>query len=145
MTLTPHVIGGYCLTGFTASVLFDININSSQSYLAAVFIGSFMPDICNPKALAGRMVYPVAKVLYSRFGHRTITHSLLWLVCMYLVISGIEKVQHGTVSFAQVLTLAWFFHILLDTLTKNGGGFTLSFFRYFDLVFCKQRIAFSNG
>lgn len=120
MRLPNHIAGGFCLTGFVASVFFSINVLASPATLAAVIFGSIIPDVDNPKSLAGKIFYPIAKLIHKKAGHRTLTHSLLCIVLVAFVSSTIEKTFLNQMTISVILTCAWFFHILLDTFTLQG-------------------------
>ena len=120
MRLPNHIAGGFCLTGFVASVFFSVNVLASPATLAAVIFGSIIPDVDNPKSLAGKIFYPVAKLIHRKAGHRTLTHSLLCIVLVAFVSSTIEKTFLNQMTISVILTCAWFFHILLDTFTLQG-------------------------
>ena len=66
---------------------------------------SLIPDLDTPKSLLGRL-FPPSKWLNTRFGHRTLTHSALFLGLSYIV---------GPAAFLGLAS-----HILLDLLTPSG-------------------------
>jgi len=66
---------------------------------------SILPDVDTPKSLPGRL-FPLSSQLNSRFGHRTATHSLLFLAA---------SLVFGPAAFLGALS-----HILLDLLTPSG-------------------------
>ena len=46
---------------------------------AFAVLGALLPDVDTPTSLIGKLVLPLARLLERRFGHRTVTHSLLGL------------------------------------------------------------------
>ena len=66
---------------------------------------SVLPDIDYPKSWLGRL-FPFSAKLNSRVGHRTVTHSALFLGLSYIV---------GPAAFLGALS-----HVLLDLLTPSG-------------------------
>lgn len=80
----------------------------------ALFLGSLLPDIDTTTAGAGRYVRPLAAWIETRFGHRTVTHSLLF--CAVLALAA------WPLGPSVALALLWgvLSHLLLDTLNVNG-------------------------
>ena len=46
---------------------------------AFAVLGALFPDVDTPTSLIGKVCLPLARLLERRFGHRTVTHSLLGL------------------------------------------------------------------
>ena len=145
MRLPNHIAGGFCLTGFFASVFFSVNVLASPVAIAAVVFGSIMPDCDNPRSLAGKIVYPIAKWLNRKVGHRTLTHSLVFIFCLALLSSTIEKTFFHSVEISIICVIAWFVHVLLDTFTVMGVQmmFPFSFEPYW--MFDKMESKIRNG
>ncbi|MEK7257799.1 MAG: metal-dependent hydrolase, partial [Bacteroidota bacterium] len=145
MRLPNHIAGGFCLTGFFASVFFSLNVLASPALIAAVFAGSILPDADNPKSLAGRLFYPIARWLNRSVGHRTLTHSVLFVASLALVGAVVERTFTGEVSFTTVLVIAWFVHVVLDTFTLQGVQlmFPFSFEPYW--MFDRPEARIRNG
>ncbi|MGM0509401.1 MAG: metal-dependent hydrolase [Fusobacteriota bacterium] len=58
---------------------------TSKWVLAYMIIGSLLPDIDHPRSFIGRVFFFISNPLQKKFGHRTITHSLLlWVPVMVL-------------------------------------------------------------
>jgi len=65
--------------------LFGITLSLHWSVLLIALIGAILPDIDNMKSRAGSVFLIISKPLERKFGHRTITHSLLgWLLATLL-------------------------------------------------------------
>ena len=145
MRLPNHLIGGFCLTGFFASVFFSINVLASPWMIAATAFASIGPDMDNPRSLAGKIVYPIAKWLNRKTGHRTLTHSLVFIAALAIASSMIEKTFLGSVHYSIVITIAWFVHVILDTFTLQGVQlmFPFSFEPYW--MFDKTESRIRNG
>lgn len=113
--------------------------------IAATALASIGPDMDNPRSLAGKIVYPVARWLNKKTGHRTLTHSLVFIAALAVLGSMIEKTFFGQVQFTVVITIAWFVHVLLDTFTLQGVQlmFPFSFEPYW--MFEKQEARIRNG
>ena len=145
MRLPNHIAGGFCLTGFIASVFFSINVLASPAAIAAVLAGSILPDADNPKSLAGRLLYPIAHWLNRRFGHRTLTHSIVFISSLALLCSLLEQTFSGNIRLTIVLVVAWSVHVLLDTFTLQGVQmmFPFSFEPYW--MFARPDARIRNG
>ncbi len=120
MTTPNHLAGGAVFTGFFASILFGVNILASPWTLATTLVASVLPDCDHTRSPIGKMLFPLAKWLNRRFGHRTITHSIPALVALTLLVSLVEKTyfDHFRVSIA--FCLAYWSHLLLDMCILQG-------------------------
>ncbi len=138
MTAPNHIAGGIVITGIFCS-LWNVNIFSNPVYITATVIGSLIPDIDHTKSLIGKAVYPLAKWLSVKFGHRTITHSLIFLIGITTTAYILEhfnfinfldpntpKVLH---PISIILFFAVFSHILLDMVTIQGIPLFYPFYR----------------
>ena len=92
MTAPNHIAGGIVFTGIFTS-LWNVNIFSNPYYLAVTIIVSLLPDIDTPKSIIGKPFYPISKWLYRKYGHRTITHSLLFCAILTLITYVFEKLN----------------------------------------------------
>jgi inner membrane protein len=120
MTSPNHIVGGIAITGISLS-FWDINIFQKPSFLVVAIFASLLPDIDHTKSIIGKIFFPIAKYLDKNFGHRTITHSLTFLVPSVFVVAFIER---GLVSTDLTYTYVYFFgvlsHLILDMLTVQG-------------------------
>ncbi|KHF39894.1 metal-dependent hydrolase [Halalkalibacter okhensis] len=114
---TTHLIGG-----LTAAVVFEsqfsVTINEPIIFYSSALIGAIIPDICHPKSMIGRRLPILSKMFSSVFGHRSFSHSLLFLFFVYfltdqLVFSFADELQLG-------LLLGIGSHIILDAITPQG-------------------------
>lgn len=83
-------------------------------FLAALLLGQ-LPDIDTPRALLGRLLRPFSTAIETRYGHRTITHSLLALA---LVASTSYLLAP---SYWLTLAGAYASHLLIDLLIGASG------------------------
>lgn len=118
---TSHLTCGL-MAGFGYAVLgmcLD-NLTPPQAITVAVAAGvaSLVPDIDMPNSKLGRKIKPISKTIHKLFGHRTLTHSILWLIP--LIILSVKTI--GTEYFCVVLgtTLGFVSHILSDVMTRGG-------------------------
>lgn len=119
MTGTNHIAGGLVFTGIFAS-FWDVNIFSDYYYLGMCVFGSLLPDIDHTKTVLGKMFYPLAKWLDRNYGHRTITHSLVFLVSVVAVSCFIESSFSDNFTFSIILFFSVFSHFVLDMVTVQG-------------------------
>jgi inner membrane protein len=84
---------------------------------ACAIAGSLLPDVDSPRALAGRLSPPLARALARRFGHRTVTHSLLgWAVATIAALPLAALTPQAALAFS----LGYLGHVLLDALNTPG-------------------------
>ena len=83
MTAPNHITGGIVFTGLFCS-FFSINIFENPLFISATIIGSLLPDIDHTKSWIGKSMYPIAKWLSRNYGHGTITHSIFFLIGIFL-------------------------------------------------------------
>ena len=119
MTAPNHLVGGFTFTGIFGSLL-GINILSDQKLLPVILVACLLPDIDHTKSLIGKVFLPISRVLNMRYGHRTITHSLVALVALTGIIGVFQSSFFPTIKVAQVFGLAYGSHLLLDMVTVQG-------------------------
>lgn len=88
-------------------------------------IGGLIPDIDHPKSFLGRAIQPISTILMATIGHRTLTHSLLFL----FLISFVASMFNIMLGFG--LGIGILSHIVLDLLTPktNGVAFLYPFYK----------------
>ena len=114
-----HVAGGTVFTGVFLS-MYDINIFSSPAFIFFTALFSLLPDADHTKSIIGKCIYPVAKLINRKYGHRTITHSLLFYIVGYVIVSFIEKATSTGVTISKIYIWAYGSHLIFDMLTKQG-------------------------
>jgi inner membrane protein len=119
MKAPNHIIGGVVFTGIFAS-LWNVNVFSTVDLFLFTVVSTLLPDIDHPKSILGKMFYPISKALERNYGHRTITHSLLFLVVVSLISFSIEKHFFETSNYSIALFFAIFSHLILDMVTIQG-------------------------
>ena len=128
MVAPTHIIGGTIFTG-TMCAFFDVNIFSDWKYLAICAGFSILPDIDTTKSAIGKIFYPVAWVIHRKFGHRTITHSILFFAVIWGLIWSLTK--FSIIQDANILKIALFSllsHLIFDMLTVSGVPLLYPFF-----------------
>lgn len=119
MTAPNHVAGGIIFTGLFCS-FFSINIFANPVFISITFIGSLLPDIDHTKSWIGKSVYPIAKWLSRNYGHRTITHSIFFLIGIFLISAFIEKNFRDDYSISIILFFSILSHLIFDMVTLAG-------------------------
>lgn len=120
MNLPNHIVGGTVITGIFSAIS-GVNIFTYTSYIIITIIASIIPDIDHPNSPVGKAVLPLSRYINKNHGHRTITHSLLFLGTMTLIVYIIEQYIIGSGAAYSIITF-WgiFSHIILDMITKSG-------------------------
>lgn len=112
MTGKTHIIGG-----LAASLAFaQVTSYDPVLLVGAGVIGAILPDICHGGSKVGRAFPVVSKVINMLFGHRSFTHSLLFLVIMAFLMNSF--VTNESVTAGVLVGMAS--HLVLDMATRNG-------------------------
>jgi inner membrane protein len=126
MSGVNHVAGGIVFSGLYLS-MFDINIYSQPIFIFFCAFFSLLPDIDHTKSLIGKVFYPIAWWLNKKYGHRTITHSLVCYLSLAAVIAIAEKAvkpSFGGVEDNAIVTMIFLWsygsHLILDMITIQG-------------------------
>lgn len=120
MSGTNHVVGGTVFTGIFAS-FWNVNIFSEPLFLFFTAFFAILPDADHVKSPIGKAFYPIAKWLNTKYGHRTITHSLVFYVSGFFLVSFIESIfRKGDFTYTLIYGFAFFSHLLFDMMTKAG-------------------------
>ncbi|MEM9885218.1 MAG: metal-dependent hydrolase [Bacteroidota bacterium] len=114
-----HIAGGFVFTGVFAS-LGGFNILESIPAIAVTLVASVLPDIDHPSSLTGKFVLPISKFINAKFGHRTITHSLLGFLIFTLLFASANNFLFPEYSLTFIAATAYFSHIMLDMTTRAG-------------------------
>ena len=112
MTGKTHIIGG-----MTASLAFaQISNYDPVILLGAGVAGALLPDICHGGSTIGRKLPIISKVINTLFGHRSFTHSLLFLFIIGLILNSFVMNESITAG----ILVGMISHYILDMATKNG-------------------------
>ncbi len=113
MTAGTHLAGA----ALTASLLRGFGIEVGPLEALALAWGSVLPDVDTTTSGPGKFVRPLSAWIERRFGHRTITHSLLFLLVLAALTWPLEPGRH---ALRAAFLWGWASHLLLDTLNVNG-------------------------
>jgi len=112
MTGNTHILGG-----ITAGLAFaQISNYDPLILVGSSVIGALIPDICHSGSKIGRTFRITSKVVNKIFGHRSFTHSLLFLLLMSVVMN--TYISNESITAGVLLGMVS--HYLLDMATKNG-------------------------
>ncbi|MGE7674853.1 metal-dependent hydrolase [Lysinibacillus sp. NPDC094403] len=107
-----HIIGG-----ITASLAFaQISNDNPLVLVGAGVIGALLPDICHGGSKIGRKFPIISKTVNSLFGHRSFTHSLLFLFLVGMLLHTF--IPYESITLGILLGMAS--HVVLDMGTKKG-------------------------
>ena len=107
----------------------QIGINTNPlNIICGAAIGGLIPDIDHPESFLGYAIQPISTFLMETVGHRTLTHSLLFL----FLISVIGAMFHIVLGIG--IGIGILSHIVLDLLTPNSNGVAFLY------PFCKRKI-----
>ncbi|MBI4015771.1 MAG: metal-dependent hydrolase [Candidatus Aenigmarchaeota archaeon] len=88
-----------------------------EAGIAAIF--SLLPDADLPYSYAGK-VFPFSLAVNRKYGHRTVTHSLLSLGCVSAVAFFLYFLGIVGLNFAKAAILGYSSHLVLDLLNPTG-------------------------
>ncbi|BBP92260.1 hypothetical protein BsIDN1_58780 [Bacillus safensis] len=115
MTGKTHIMGGIAASTAVAYYYgFDPVIMA-----AAGSAGALIPDLCHTKSKIGRKFPLLSALISSVFGHRTFTHSLLFLLIIYFLAT--TYIPNDSLSIGLLVGMAS--HLILDAGTVNGIKF----------------------
>ncbi|MFJ7738360.1 metal-dependent hydrolase [Lysinibacillus sp. NPDC097287] len=107
-----HIVGG-----ITASLAFAQISNENPIVLVgAGVVGALLPDICHSGSKIGRTFPVSSRIVNKLFGHRSFTHSLLFLFLVAILMDAI--VPYRSLIIGILLGMAS--HLILDMGTKKG-------------------------
>ena len=93
-------------------VLGLISLNSYFGMALLVFF-AVIPDIDIPSSWIGKIFFPFSRHLYSKFGHRNITHSLIFMIFLTAPLAI-------NLNLYKISILGYGIHLLTDMLTYTG-------------------------
>ncbi|MFJ5964581.1 metal-dependent hydrolase [Bacillus sp. NPDC093026] len=115
MTGKTHIMGGVAACSAAAYYYGYDPITMT----AAGSVGALIPDLCHTKSKIGRKFPLLSTLISSVFGHRTFTHSLLFMLIIYLIAT--TYIPNDSLRFGLLVGIAS--HLLLDAGTVNGIKF----------------------
>lgn len=120
MAITHAAISVAGTIAFESLVLGENSFN--EMVVLGAIIGSQLPDLDTTKSVVGMMFWPIARLIETNFRHRTITHSVVVTLCLYLIAFYLAYTGTCTLAIAISIPLGHFFSIAADTCTKSGAA-----------------------
>jgi inner membrane protein len=129
MKAPAHIAAGITFTGILCSI-YDVNIFQSWKTISLCTFAALIPDVDTTNSLIGKSLYPIAKLINRKFGHRTITHSGLFILFIYLTCKCLLYFDliHNP-HYTMIASFAVLSHIILDMFTLAGVPFLYPFVR----------------
>ena len=100
----------HALIGIALCKFLHLGNNIFELALAGLF--AVLPDIDHPSSFFGTLLRPLSIKLYSKFGHRDLTHSLIFMNCC---IGPMLFTPYFMLAFAAMAS-----HLAADMLTITG-------------------------
>lgn len=122
MTAPTHIAGGISTMAFFSLLVPIYRLDLSHLLVGTFF--SILPDIDNPRSFIGRLFFFISGPLDRKFGHRTLTHSFLFMLLIsisaYLLLYIFSRSLTEYLSLTFTVLLAYFSHLFFDSMTKQG-------------------------
>ena len=109
-----HIAGGIAAGSFY--LMAGEPVGTDLLFIGSCMLGSLIPDIDHTGSMIGRRVPLLDNIINAVFGHRTITHSLLFMLLFMLLFRFTE----WPVSVELGLLIGIGSHLFLDALTTAG-------------------------
>ncbi|MFA6169395.1 MAG: metal-dependent hydrolase [Candidatus Margulisiibacteriota bacterium] len=135
MLAPTHGIFGIFLTLIVLAI-FGVQWSLHWTIILFAVIGSIMPDIDHPNSTIGRIFYFISVPLERRYGHRTVTHSLIGWVIFSAVFSFLSVFVIWLLGFVCDLgfgawdlvprwiasfSISYLSHLILDMFNLRGS------------------------
>jgi len=114
----------HAIIGIAINKYFHIANNIYEYALAGAF--AVLPDIDHPSSFFGKIFYPISIKIYSKLGHRTFTHSILF---MTIVLTPMLFTPYFKLAFVSMIS-----HLLGDAITYTGVPFLYPYKKNFVIL-----------
>ncbi|HEX7064981.1 MAG TPA: metal-dependent hydrolase [Bacillales bacterium] len=114
MTGKTHILGG--LASSAAAQYFAELYPQSLLFFGASAVGAMLPDICHGGSKIGRRIPALARLISFLFGHRTVTHSLLFIVLTGVFLLKLPLPNEISIG----ILVGASSHLVLDAATTRG-------------------------
>ena len=115
MTGKTHASCGL-LVGALTLEYFHTDLFTSVTVITLAVISSLVPDICHAQSKIGRRFKLISYLIRMVFGHRTFTHSLLFIGIIIFLLYLIQTPNY----YLSSIVLGLLSHVILDMLTPRG-------------------------
>ena len=132
MLAPTHSVFGIFLTLVILAV-FGVQWSLHWTIILFAILGAIIPDIDHPKSIIGKLFYFISAPIERRYGHRTITHSLIGLAIftvLFAVIIGLISFLPQISAWGWIdlpirwiaaFSISYFSHLVLDMFNKRGS------------------------
>lgn len=108
-----HAAFGLFLYGLIAGIFGDLTV----SHLAVAALAAWIPDVDHPQSAIGRILFPLSIWLNKKYGHRTVTHCLRFVLIMSLVTLPLIIIGW---RYWLAVPIGVFAHLMSDGMTVSG-------------------------
>lgn len=115
MTGKTHASCGL-LVGALTLEYFHTDLFTSVTVITLAVISSLVPDICHAQSKIGRRFKLISYLIRMVFGHRTFTHSLLFIGIIIFLLYLIQTPDY----YLSSIVFGLLSHVILDMLTPRG-------------------------
>jgi len=132
MLAPTHSVFGIFLTLVILAV-FGVQWSLHWTIILFAILGAIIPDIDHPKSYIGKIFYFISAPIERRYGHRTITHSLVgWAIftVLFAVIIGLISLlpqisawgwTNLPIRWIAAFSISYMSHLILDMFNRRGS------------------------
>ena len=108
-----HAAFGLFLYGLVGGMFGDVTL----SYLAVAVLFALIPDVDQPQSALGMFLFPLSRWINKKYGHRTVTHSLRFMVIMTVAALPLIFIDW---MYWLAVPVGIFAHLMSDGMTVSG-------------------------
>ncbi|MGG1575618.1 metal-dependent hydrolase [Fictibacillus sp. NRS-1165] len=117
-----HLMGGLAAAALVNEwVDGPASLDHQLVFYGAGLLGSLLPDLCHPNSWAGRKTKLFSKFVSKAFGHRTVTHSWLFIAAVIWLTNSLHSAYSLNLKYG--LLSGAISHLILDACTSRGIQF----------------------
>ncbi len=103
---------------YLSGIFWGVVITPQGALIAA--ISSLIPDLDTQQSIIGKAFPLLSNWIGEEFGHRSITHSLIIQIIVWLILALLVRLDYIVLNTAIAIASGWFSHSCADMLTKSG-------------------------
>lgn len=115
MTGKTHSSAGL-LIGSMVATHYQLDLFESVTAIVIAGLASILPDICHSRSIISQRLKLINFIIKHLFGHRTFTHSILFIFICYYLLTLIQTPIYYMIS----IICGMLSHVILDMLTPRG-------------------------
>jgi len=136
MLAPTHSVFGVFLTLIILAV-FGVQWGLHWTIILFAIFGAIIPDMDHPRSIIGKICSPISAPLERRYGHRTVTHSLIgWIISTLifaviilcaafvfgLLTKSVDSLSNPLIArWIAAFSISYFSHLVLDMFNKRGS------------------------